>query len=234
MAKTGYSSLGPGLSTAEQVAGFSYLPVYVVFLSWGLNALSQWLGLRLTDIQLNLCYFAVNFLAICLIFHRFLWRSFRAIRFWELVQALILGFVLYYAGNLLLSRLLALLGAQVVAYNDDTIRDLVHQNRPMMMVCSLLIAPVVEETLVRGLMFGTLRRKNRWLAYGVSVVFFALIHVWKYLLTADAGSVLLSAIPYIPAGIALAWTYEKAGTVWASILLHALINAMAFGLMPPM
>ena len=37
--------------------------------------------------------------------------------------------------------------------------------------------------------------------------------------------VLLSCMPYLPASVALAWTYEKAGTIWAPITLHALINA---------
>ena len=46
-----------------------------------------------------------------------------------------------------------------------------------------------------------------------------------------AGKVLLSCIPYLPASVALAWTYEKAGTIWASISLHAVVNALSFGLL---
>ena len=46
-----------------------------------------------------------------------------------------------------------------------------------------------------------------------------------------AGKVLLSCIPYLPASVALAWTYEKAGTIWASISLHAIVNALSFGLL---
>ena len=105
MANAKSYSLGPGLSTAEQVAGFCYLPFYVVLLALGIEYLSGLLGLGLSQLQINVAYFVINCIMIWVIFHNFLLRSFRAIRFWELVQALILGFCLYYAGNLLYSLL---------------------------------------------------------------------------------------------------------------------------------
>lgn len=232
MANTRSYSLGPNLSKAETVAGFCWLPFYVALLARGLRFLSDYFGLGLTSLQLNLCYFVINCAVVWIIFHRFLLRSLRDIRFWELVQALILGFVLHYAGSILLSRILQLLQLEVVIYNNQTILELASQNHTVMLICSLLIAPVVEETLVRGLVFGTIRRKSRIIAYAASILFFAFLHIWQYWSSHDPGSVALAALPYVPAGIALGWTYEKANTIWAPILLHAIINAIAFGLMP--
>ena len=97
MANTKSYSLGPGLSRPEQIAGFCYLPVFVALLGLGLGWLNNALGLSLTNLQINVAYFVINAIFVWLIFHGFLLRSFRSIRFWELVQALILGFVLYYA-----------------------------------------------------------------------------------------------------------------------------------------
>ena len=57
------------------------------------------------------------------------------------------------------------------------------------------------------------------------------MHNWQYFMLYPAASVLISCIPYIPASIALAWTYERAGTIWASITLHAVVNALSFGLL---
>ena len=37
--------------------------------------------------------------------------------------------------------------------------------------------------------------------------------------------------PFFPAGIALAWAYEKADTIFAPVLMHCLINAVSFGLL---
>lgn len=231
MANTKSKSLGPGLTTAEQVAGFCYLPFYVVLLSMLIQWVTGLLNLSLTEIQLNLCYFAINCIMIWVIFHGFLLRSFRAIRFWELVQALILGFCLYYIGNLVFGWIMQLLDLTVVSYNDETIQSLMSQNYWVMVVCSVAVAPVVEETLVRGLLFGVIRRSSRMAAYVVTIVFFATIHVWQYLLVYDVKSVLLAALQYIPAGIALGWTYEKSNTVWGPIFLHMAINAISVGIL---
>jgi len=230
MANAKSRSLGPGLSTAEQVAGFCYLPFYVVLLGWGLQWLSGLLGLGLTELQINVAFFVINCVMIWVIFHNFLIRSFRAIRFWELVQALILGFCLYYAGNFVFNWIISLLDLTITSFNDETIMGLISQNKWVMVICSVLLAPIVEETLVRGLLFGVLRRQSRILAYVVTIIFFAVMHVWQYLLVYDFKSVLLAALQYIPASIALGWTYEKSNTVWAPIFLHMTINAISMGI----
>lgn len=231
MANAKSYSLGPSLSTAEKVAGFCYLPFYVVLLALILQYLSGLLGFHLTMLQINICYFVINCLMVWIIFHNFLLRSFRAIRFWELIQALILGFVLYYAGNFLYSLILGWLDLSVTSYNDQTVLELASQSRAAMVICGVILAPIIEETLVRGLLFGVIRRKSRIAAYAVTILFFAAIHVWQYVLLYDWKSVLLAALQYVPAGIALGWTYEKSNTIWAPILLHMVINAISFGVM---
>ena len=229
MANAKSNSLGPSLSAAEQAAGFCYLPFYVVLLSMGIEWLSGLLGLQLTVLQMNLCYFVINCIMIWVIFHNFLTRSFRAIRFWELIQALILGFCLYYVGNLVFNWIIGQLGISITNFNDETIQALFAESRWTMILCTVVLVPVVEETLVRGLLFGVIRRKSRIAAYVVTVFFFAVIHVWQYLLQYELRPVLLAALQYIPAGIALGWTYEKSNTIWAPITLHMIINAISMG-----
>lgn len=230
MANAKSHSLGPGLSTAEQVAGFCYLPFFVVLLSWCIHWAAGLLGLTLSHLQSNIAYFVLNFVMIWVIFHNFLARSFRAIRFWELVQALILGLCLYYAMFWLFQLIVSLLDVHIQSFNDETVVALVSQNRWVMIVCSVVLAPVVEETLVRGLLFGSIRPKSRIAAYVVTVIFFAVIHVWQYLVSYDLAAVALCAVQYIPAGIALGWTYEKSGTIWGPIALHMTVNAISMGL----
>ena len=229
MANAKSRSLGPGLSTAEQVAGFCYLPFYVVLLGWGIQWLSELLGLGLTELQINVAFFVINCVMIWVIFHNFLIRSFRAIRFWELVQALILGFCLYYAGNFVFNWIISLLDLTITSFNDETVQALFAESRWTMILCTVLLVPVVEETLVRGLLFGVIRRRSRVAAYVTTVFFFAVIHVWQYLLAYEFRAVLLAGLQYIPAGIALGWTYEKSNTVWAPIFLHMTINAIQAG-----
>lgn len=231
MASAAYRSLGPEMSRGEQIGGLIYLPFYVIFVALWLGLLNSLLGLNLSDLQINVCYFVINAVVVGVVFRRFLLRSFRAIRFWELVQAVILGFVLYYAGNFLYSLIVTALKLEITNMNNDTVNALAEQNAPVMVFCSVVLVPVVEETLVRGVIFGAIHRKNRYVAYAVSTLFFAGIHVWQYLLVQEPKAVLLATLQYVPAGIALGWTYEKAGTIWGNIILHMTINAIAFGLM---
>ena len=230
MANTRSSSIGPKLTNAQIVAGWLYLPFYAALPSWGLDYGAAFLGLPLTPMQLNTCWFALNAIFVWIIFHNFLLRSFRNIRFWDLVQAAILGFVFYYAGTLALRYLIGLLQLQIVSYNDQTVQSLAVENYWITVICSVVIAPIVEETLVRGLIFGSIRPKSRIAAYAASILFFSLMHVWGYISSEGLAPVLLAAVQYIPASIALAWTYEKANTILAPIAVHMAINAIAMSL----
>ena len=90
---------------------------------------------------------------------------------------------------------------------------------------------MIEETLLRGLVFGSIRPASRVVAYITSVFIFTMMHNWQYFGVHSATQVLLSCLAYIPASAALCWTYEKAGTIWASITVHAIINAISFGVL---
>lgn len=224
------SSLGPKLTNAQIIAGYLYLPFYVALLSLGLYYITDLFALSMTELELNTCWFILNALFVWIIFHRFLLRSVRCIRFWDLIQACILGFVFYYAGTWLFGFLTDLLNLRIVSFNDETVQSLVTENYRIMAVCSVVIAPMVEETLVRGLIFGSIRPKSRVLAYLASILFFSMMHVWSYIPTEGLVPVLLAAAQYIPASLALGWTYEKAGTIWAPILVHMAINAISMSL----
>lgn len=147
------------------------------------------------------------------------------------MQALVLGFAMYYAGTWVLQFALSRLAPGFTIYNNETVGSLISDNQYVMLAVTVFLAPIIEETLVRGLVFGSIQPTSRVMAYLVSVVLFTLMHNWQYFMLYPAGKVLLSCIPYLPASVALAWTYEKAGTIWASISLHAIVNALSFGLL---
>ena len=94
-------------------------------------------------------------------------------------------------------------GPGYTIYNNETVGDLVLANRYAMMFVTIILAPIIEETLIRGLVFGSLHRTSRALAYVVSCFLFVFMHNWQYFALYPVGSVLLSCLPYIPAAIAL-------------------------------
>ena len=202
-----------------------------MLLSAGIQYAAALLHLSLSALTINIVYFSINLLFVLLVFRNFLLQRFFGSGFWNFVQALILGFVLYYAGTWAIQALEQLLAGQFTIYNNETLNDLIFENRYVMLAVSVVFAPVIEETLVRGVVFGTIRPASRVLAYIVSALLFTLMHNWQYFGLHPFLSILLSCLPYIPASVALAWVYEKAGTIWAPITLHALINAMSFGLL---
>lgn len=98
------------------------------------------------------------------------------------------------------------------------------------LVLILLLIPLVEETLFRGLVFGNLRQYSRPLAYGVSVVLYALSLVWRYALSTGDLRYLWLAFFYLPPAFAFTWCYDWGGSVWGSALLHAGYNGFLLAL----
>ncbi len=85
-------------------------------------------------------------------------------------------------------------------------------------VTSVLIAPIVEETLFRGLLFGSLaNRFSAILAAIVSSAIFAVLH----------GQLNVMIYTFC-LGLILCWLYKRSGSILPGILLHLLNNVIAF------
>lgn len=217
--------LTTSLTRTQRILGWIWLPVYLFGLVLALRHVSA-VWLPMDGVTLNAVYCGINLLFVLLVFGTFLAKSFRAgwRDFWPVLQSLILGLALYYVGTWLLTKLLG----HIVTFNDRTVETYVAQSPALTLVCAIAVSPMVEETLIRGVVFGTFRPRGRVLAYAASALLFCLMHVWQY--SAPLPSLLAAAACYLPGGIALGWTYERSGTIWAPIILHALINAMSFGI----
>ncbi len=223
---------GSLMSRAELIGGFLYFPFYLVLLPWLVQLAVEGSGLSLSDAARSFLCCCLDFAAVVWIFHRWLAVSFAGAgrRFWETLQAAVLGFAFYYALFWLLSRLAGVLRLDIADPNGDYLRALSGGERALLWAGVLLLVPPVEETLFRGLIFAGLREKGRVLAYAVSALAFAAAHVWQYAGRLGWWGTLLAALVYLPAGIALGWTYEKSGSVVAPILVHALLNAISLDL----
>jgi membrane protease YdiL (CAAX protease family) len=85
----------------------------------------------------------------------------------------------------------------------------------------VVLAPLGEELLFRGLLLRALARRVRfWPAALLSSLFFAAAHLDAYLLWPRA-------IALVGTGIALAWLYRRRG-YWASVTAHATVNSVAW------
>lgn len=56
---------------------------------------------------------------------------------------------------------------------------------------------------------------------------FALLHVWQFAAAGRDPAYLLPAVQYVVPGLVLAWTYERSGTLWGSVLVHSIVNGIS-------
>lgn len=224
-------TLGPPMNKTQLWLGWLYLPIFAVLLPFALDRLSAAFGFSMSAAAQNLCCGSINLLFILAAYGKFLLRSLKAMfrQFWRFVQAVILGAALLWALTVLVGLLERVLPIPPNA-NDRFITGLFRQSRTAILLVSLLLAPIAEEVLFRGVVFGSAHRKFPFLAYVLSTLLFGLLHVWSYYAPGQYLSMLMALMTYIPAGAALAWTYEKAGNLWAPIALHILNNAVMCGI----
>ena len=217
------------MERAERIAGWVWLPVHMFALSTLVSLLAKGLasgGTPVSDAQVTLIYYAISFAYVLILLFRYLRRSFGDLCSHKLdsLQAIVIGYVLYYVLGYLVSALLGLADLRLTNPNNELVIQQTKLNPNVMTVVSVLLAPVAEETLFRGVAYGTLRGKSVFLAYLVSTVLFAVYHMWSFLLDGYGWTILLYMLQYVPGGIALAWCYEKSKNIWAPILLHMLVN----------
>lgn len=87
------------------------------------------------------------------------------------------------------------------------------------LVC--VVAPVAEELFFRGFLYGGLRKRGVPIAVLVSGAIFGLAHV--------ASSPVGLLVPLAVLGMIFALLYERTGSLYPAIAMHALNNSVAFG-----
>ena len=223
-----HHTLSANLQRREILWGWGYLAFQYLALPQILTWLQGTLPFRISDAEINFCFFFLNFMAITVIFHSFLGKSAAPVRRHPIyfLQAVILGLAAYYAGTRLFSLLICRIDPNFVNVNDASIADLTNGNFFLMALGVIVLVPPVEECLYRGLIFRVVDNTSRLAAYTLSVIAFCAIHVLGYLGSVTMGTLALCFLQYIPAGLALAWAYTKADTIYAPIVIHMIINAI--------
>lgn len=218
--------LSVSLSKKEVYFGVLYILAQLFVLPALLTYGNWFLGNPLSDVQLHFSFFALNFIVITVVFRHFLIENLVMLlqNPWQVIRFAGLGLVLYWVCHFGVSFLIMQLSPGFSNANDQSLMELTHENVMLMSVGTVILVPVVEETLFRGVVFGTLLRKNSILAYAVSTALFSSIHILGYVNTYSPLELCLSFLQYVPAGLCLAWSYQKADSIWAPVLIHVAIN----------
>ena len=135
---------------------------------------------------------------------------------------LVLSYLVIFATNLLGSLLLRL--TNEVTTNNQSILNGIVQNSSLITTFFILvlIAPICEEILCRGIIPKKIFRGKEKLGFVVGAIVFALLHM---------PTNLPSVIIYGGMSTVLTWTAYKTERLEMSILLHMILNGIAFCLL---
>ncbi len=216
------------LTKYERSFGFVYLLVQLFILPSILMLLNGLLAQPLSESSVNFIFFCTNFLFVLVIFHRFLWKNLLLAKdhLWLCLRYTFLGYCLYYLGNVVFGLIVPYLDPDFFNVNDESIMTMVQEQFTLLSAATVFLVPVVEECLFRGVLFRGFHDSSRFAAYALSTLLFAFIHVAGYVGTYSFATLALCYVQYLPAGLALAWAYEKSDTIITPILMHMTINQL--------
>lgn len=218
------------MTVSERRRGLVFLLLYLLVFP-RVNAWVQqlWMGDgEVLVAEANVLYYAVLFTLCLFIFWDFLKKDFLGLLSW-LPENLAVAAV----GLLLAGGLYAVLSLLPFPVSDPISLQYAQEFRAApapTLALILLLIPVVEETVFRGLILGNLRPYSRPLALGFSTVLYALAMVWRYALDLSDPRYLLLTILYLPMSAALCWCYDRGGSVWSCVVLHGGFNGMILGM----
>ena len=217
----------------ENILGYAYLLFYQFCLPSLIAIVAALLDYSISLSEVNIIFFLVNFVCVVVIFRKFLWHSWRTAwkNRWHCLRFAALGLGFYFVSMFLLGWIIPKIDPDFSNVNDNAIADLMQHNGAFLALGAIFLVPVVEETLFRGLIFQQLQQKNRLLAYCISCLLFAGIHIIGFVGKADFCTLLLCFVQYLPAGIFLAWSYEMTDTVITPICIHIAINQIGIAAM---
>ena len=221
------------MTRKEKLLGWIYYPLQLLVIPVLVSLINALAGYPLNEATLNVVYFGVNFLCVGLIFFRFLKENAKVALSFPLrcLSSAAFGMVLYWGLSYAVQIVIVVVSPDFFNINDAAIGSMVQENYTLMVIGTVLLVPLAEETLYRGLMFGQLYNRSPLAAYVVSVCVFAAVHVVGYIGQYAPLQLCLCFLQYLPAGVAMGWAYARANSIWSPILMHITFNLIGMAFM---
>lgn len=167
----------------------------------------------------------LNFVTVLAIFYRFLYRS--RCNLFHLVTTALLGYLALVGITYFWNLLLSFLPIEANNLNQAAVEASLDYEPISMAFYTIIMAPVIEELLVRAAIFGPLCKISPILAYAASMTVFSFLHIMGSIGYQPAAELLRSFLEYLPAGFMFGWAYQRTGSIYGPIALHAFSNAIS-------
>ena len=230
MAKRG---VGLGMTRLEKILGGGLLAVYLVVLPLGADPMFDFIGrlfgIVISDGVRNAAYYYILFALTVVAFWGYLGRNVRAMldHLGTFLLSVGIGLVAFYELNEIVWRILKMFDLARDNLNDQAILTRIGAAPYSTIFILVFLAPIIEEAIFRGYIFGNLREASRAAAYLVSCLLFAFLHVWQFVVLNHDLSYLFIMVQYFVPGLVMAWTFERSGSLWGSVLLHCVVNGLS-------
>lgn len=176
----------------------------------------------------NLIFYLLLLILLQLVFSSFLYQEW--IQFLQNKHYCLKGWFAWFfmalGGNLIGSYVIIFLMPQQLNPNQEAINSAVQAAALPMILATVIIGPICEEIIFRGLIFRFFRRYSWVFAHVLSAGLFAFNHLWEDILAGN-WMLLFLIVPYFLMGIALSAAYESKRNLVILITLHMAVNLIA-------
>jgi len=223
------SKLTVKMEKTEWIPGIFFLLFYFVLLNAAMALVILITKTEIDYAQLNLLFYIICTVAALLLFRRFWLGNLRQFRkkplgcFGKAMACMALSYMASASAGILIS----LLEPDFANANNETLINTFDGNTAGLLLTACVLAPLLEETVFRGMIFGNLSRISRPGAYIATVLIFSGIHIVGYLDVLSPLEIVISFLQYAPPAFLLCVCYEFCDSLVGSVIMHAAINLVA-------
>ncbi len=178
---------------------------------------------------LNLLLDLVFALIILLIFKDSLieqWKDFFKEKKENILYGFVIGFVMLFVASIVGGLLSMAFEAQTDSQNQAVIENLAQAHPVIIVITSVILAPIVEELLFRGTIFGWLYELHPMIAHLGSAFLFGFVHIMDAVLSGNYQE-WFQIFAYFLMGAVLSFLYEKRNNIYVPILSHMMNNLIS-------
>jgi len=223
--------------TSEYIKGAALFIVYLVLLPYIMllvsNLMQLLTGRPISERALLLTPYYLSFALAALLFKNYFIDQLSVFthHLGRSLGSMFRCYFLMYGITIVCAMVLLAIGMNSGNPNDLAVEGLVNSYDRVMLVMAVFLAPLVEELLFRGLIFGSLYKVKPIVAYIVSWLAFGAAHLLQYAIETGDWRTMIFMIEYLPPSIAWGWCYKRSGSIWTVIFMHMIFNAMGMAVM---
>lgn len=154
------------------------------------------------------------------------WKDFKKNIAQNIFYGLLIGEAMLYGVGIVGGLITLLLGGDQTSVNQEFISKITIAHPMIMMITTVVFAPVLEEIVFRGLVFSWLYEWHPKVAHFISSLFFGFVHVMLAMMSGNVGE-WVQIFAYFFKGFVLSYLYEKRNNIFVPMLTHCVNNLIS-------